>query len=115
MKLLGTLSDQAAVLHRTALDGAMECRFTWRTDVACERTNLTDGWKLLEQGPESQSASAVCCGGVSAVISASDLDGPTLRWMAWLAYPCKGLMIYGQHAMSTNFARTKVAGTVADH
>ena len=39
---------------------------------------LTVGWKLLEQGPESQAASAICSGGVSAVIGSSDLDGPTL-------------------------------------
>ena len=38
---------------------------------------LTNGWKLLEQGPESQSASAMCSGGVSAVMGSSDLDGPT--------------------------------------
>ena len=30
--------------------------------------------RLLEQGPESQSASAICAGGVSTVISSSDLD-----------------------------------------
>ena len=39
---------------------------------------LTDGWKLLEQGPESQSASALCSGGVSAVMGTSDLDEHTL-------------------------------------
>ena len=39
---------------------------------------LTDGWKLLEQGPESQSASAMCSGGVSAVMGSSDLDEHTL-------------------------------------
>ena len=32
-------------------DGAMECRLTWRSRNACQRTSLTDGWKLLEQGP----------------------------------------------------------------
>ena len=44
-----------------------------------QRTSLTDEWKLLEQGPESQSASAVCSGGVSAVIGSSDLDGHTFH------------------------------------
>ena len=39
---------------------------------------LTNGWKLLEQGPESQSASAICSGGVSAVMGSSDLDVHTL-------------------------------------
>ena len=39
---------------------------------------LTYGWKLLEQGPESQSASAFCSGGVSAVMGSSDLDAHTL-------------------------------------
>ena len=39
---------------------------------------LTNGWKLLEQGPESQSASQVCSGGVSAVMGSSDLDDHTL-------------------------------------
>ena len=37
-----------------------------------------NGWKLLEQGPESQSASGVCSGGVSAVMGSSDLDALTL-------------------------------------
>ena len=39
---------------------------------------LTNGWKLLEQGPESQSASVTCSGGVSAVMGSSDLDALTL-------------------------------------
>ena len=39
---------------------------------------LTNGWKLLEQGPESQFASAICSGGVSAVMGSSDLDTSTL-------------------------------------
>ena len=38
----------------------------------------THGWKLLEQGPESQSASLICSGGVSAVMGSSDLDEHTL-------------------------------------
>ena len=68
MKLRGTYS----VEH--GWGGAVECRSTWRTVVACRRTNLTDGWKLLEQGPESQAASRFCSGGVSAVMGSSDLD-----------------------------------------
>ena len=52
----------------------MECRLTWRSGNACQRTSLTDGWKLLEQGPFSQAASQLCSGGVSAVMGSSDLD-----------------------------------------
>ena len=54
-----------------------ECRSVWRSVDAYQRTSLTGGWKLLEQGPESQAASAICSGGVSAVMGSSDLDGPT--------------------------------------
>ena len=52
-----------------------------------QKTNLTDEWKLLEQGPESQSASTVCSGGVSAVIGTSDLDGHTFHPSAVNDYP----------------------------
>ena len=52
---------------------------------ACRRTSLTDGWKLLEQGPKSQKAPAIWLGGVSAVISASDLDAHSFG-----VEPCKG-------------------------
>ena len=52
-----------------------------------QRTSLTDEWKLLEQGPVSQSASAVCSGGVSAVIGSSDLDGHTFHPSAVNGYP----------------------------
>jgi len=55
-------------------DGAAECLLTWRSGNACQRTSLTDGWKLLEQGPFSQAASQLCSGGVSAVMGSSDLD-----------------------------------------
>ena len=41
----------------------------------------------MEQGPESQSASQFCSGGVSAVISASDLDDHTLHPDRRTAYP----------------------------
>ena len=53
---------------------AVECRLTWLSRNACQRTNLTDGWKLLEQGPFSQAASQLCSGGVSAVMGTSDFD-----------------------------------------
>ena len=46
--------------------------------VVAPDESLTNGWKLLEQGPESQSASGVCSGGVSAVMGSSDLDAVTL-------------------------------------
>ena len=39
-----------------------------------QKTSLTDGWKLLEQGPERQSASLFCWGGVSSVMGSSDFD-----------------------------------------
>ena len=56
-----------------------ERRLVWRT-IACPPKDQPRSWlRLLEQGPESQSASAICAGGVSAVISASDLDGPTFH------------------------------------
>ena len=46
--------------------------------VVAPDESLTNGWKLLEQGPESQSASGACSGGVSAVMGSSDLDALTL-------------------------------------
>ena len=52
-----------------------------------QKTSLTDGWKLLEQGPESQAASALCSGGVSAVMGSSDLDGHTFHPSAVNGYP----------------------------
>ena len=57
------------------------------SSVPAKRPCLTVGWKLLEQGPESQSASAIRLGGVSAVISASDLDDHTLHPDRRTAYP----------------------------
>ena len=56
----------------------VECRLVWRSVDANQTIILTGGWKLLEQGPESQSASALCSGGVSAVMGSSDLDEHTL-------------------------------------
>ena len=52
-----------------------------------QRTSLTVGWKLLEQGPESQAASTVCSGGVSAVMGTSDFDGHTFHPSALTGYP----------------------------
>ena len=65
----------------------LECRLAWRSVDAYQRTSLTDGLKLLEQGPERQDASAVCSGGVSAVMGSSDLDGHTFRPSAVNGYP----------------------------
>ena len=52
----------------------------------CQRTSRTGGWTLVEQGPERQFASSFCCGGVSAVMGASDLDGHTLHPSAMHGY-----------------------------
>ncbi|QNJ02300.1 hypothetical protein SynPROSU1_00681 [Synechococcus sp. PROS-U-1] len=52
----------------------MERRLVWRT-IACPPKDQPRSWlRLLEQGPESQSASSVCWGGVLSVMGASDLD-----------------------------------------
>ena len=57
----------------------VERRLAWRT-IACRPKDQPRSWlRLLEQGPESQAASAICAGGVSAVISTSDLDGLTFH------------------------------------
>ena len=58
-----------------------------RRTTPCLRTSLTGGWKLLEQGPESQVASAGCSGGVSAVMGSSDLDGHTFHPTVVKGYP----------------------------
>ena len=52
-----------------------------------QKTSLTDEWKLLEQGPESQSASALCSGGVSAIMGSSDLDEHNFHPSASNGYP----------------------------
>ena len=46
------------------------------------------GGNCWSRGPESQKASAIWLGGVSAVISASDLDAVTLGEVTWFAYQC---------------------------
>ena len=50
----------------------------WRTSACLPKDQPRSFMRLLEQGPESQSASAVCSGGVSAVMGSSDLDAHTL-------------------------------------
>ena len=54
----------------------MQAEHRWRdvSDVYLPIDQPRSLLRLLEQGPESQSASAICAGGVSAVISSSDLD-----------------------------------------
>ena len=57
----------------------MERRLAWRTIACLPKDQPRSLLRLLEQGPESQSASEICSGGVSAVISSSDLDGLTFH------------------------------------
>ena len=55
--------------------GAVECRSTWRSEcLPVEGPASRMGGNCWSRGPESQGASAIWLGGVSAVISASDLD-----------------------------------------
>ena len=55
----------------------MERRLVWRT-IACPPKDQPRSWlRLLEQGPESQSASSVCWGGVLSVMGSSELDAPS--------------------------------------
>lgn len=42
----------------------VECRLVWRSVDANQTIILTGGWKLLEQGTESQPVSVVCSGGL---------------------------------------------------
>ena len=53
----------------------VECRLVWRSVDANQTISLTGGWKLLEQGPESQPTSVVCSGGLWVVMVSSDLVG----------------------------------------
>ena len=46
----------------------------WRTSACLPKDQPRSFMRLLEQGPESQSASVICSGGVSTVIGSSDLD-----------------------------------------
>ena len=63
----------------------VERRLAWRTIACLPKDQPRSLLRLLEQGPESQSASEICSGGVSAVISSSDLDGLTFnpQWRLW--------------------------------
>ena len=56
----------------------VERRLAWRTIACPPKDQPRSLLRLLEQGPESQSASAICSGGVSTVIGSSDLDVHTL-------------------------------------
>ena len=60
--------------------------------------------RLLEQGPESQSASAICAGGVSAVISSSELDGHTF-------HPLQGISHQSNYTLPS-IARHPIRGSV---
>ena len=55
----------------------VERRLAWRTIACPPKDQPRSLLRLLEQGPESQSASSVCWGGVSSVMGSSDLDGPS--------------------------------------
>ena len=79
--------------------------------VPAKRPCLTVGWKLLEQGPESQSASRFCSGGVSAVISASDLDDQTLHPDRRTAYPLSCSLPSGRNPTTLRLACRGAAGT----
>ena len=79
--------------------------------VPAKRPCLTGGWKLLEQGPESQSASAIWLGGVSAVISASDLDDHTLHPDRRTAYPLSCSLPSGRNPTTLRLACRGAAGT----
>ena len=46
----------------------------WRTSACLPKDKPRSFMRLLEQGPESQSAYKVCWGGVSSVMGSSDLD-----------------------------------------
>ena len=52
----------------------VERRLAWRTIACPPKDQPRSLLRLLEQGPESQSASSVCWGGVSSVMGSSDLD-----------------------------------------
>ena len=51
-----------------------ERRLAWRTIACPPKDQPRSLLRLLEQGPESQSASSVCWGGVSSDMGSSDLD-----------------------------------------
>ena len=57
---------------------AEESRLIRRPSVSSLREVLTVGLKSWSRGQKSQAASAICSGGVSAVMGSSDLDAHTL-------------------------------------
>ena len=71
------------------------CRGVWTdqsSTVVVTDELLTFGLKSWSRGQKSQAASALCSGGVSAVIGSSDLDAHTFRPSAALDYPrCRSL------------------------
>ena len=60
---------------------AVQAERRWRdvSDVYLPIDQPRSLLRMLEQGPESQSASAICAGGVSSVMSSSDLDRHTFH------------------------------------
>ena len=60
---------------------AVQAERRWRdvSDVYLPIDQPRSLLRLLEQGPESQSASAICAGGVSTVISSSEFDAHILN------------------------------------
>ena len=70
---------------RAPLAVQMERRLVWRTSACRPKDQPRSLLRLLEQGPESQSASAICCVGPSSFMDASDLDGLTFhpRRVGW--------------------------------
>ena len=56
-----------------------ECRWRDVSDVYLPIDQPRSLLRLLEQGPESQSASSICAGGVSTVISSSEFDAHILN------------------------------------
>ena len=52
----------------------VERRMAWRTSACLPKDQPRSFLRLLEQGPESQSASWICSVGPSSLMNASDLD-----------------------------------------
>ena len=86
---------------------AVQAERRWRdvSDVYLPIDQPRSLLRMLEQGPESQSASAICAGGVSAVISSSDLDEHTF-------HPTKGSCHRSNHALrQVHSSMNSVVGT----
>ena len=75
MATLGPFALGVGLLSPRAPEAVqVERRLAWRT-IACPPKDQPRSWlRLLEQGPESQSASLTCWGGVLSVMGSSDLD-----------------------------------------